>query len=169
MVIALGGGVIGDLAGFVAATFARGLPLLMVPTTLLAQVDSAVGGKVGINHPGAKNIIGSFHQPVGVWIDTDTLESLPLRELRCGSCRGGEVRGYSRCRISSQTRTECRSNPRSPGDALRPIVARSCQAQGRGGHADSERRQDCGQFSISAIRLAMRSKRSPDMTDHITR
>jgi 3-dehydroquinate synthase len=83
-VIALGGGVIGDLAGFVAATYARGLPLLMVPTTLLAQVDSSVGGKVGVNHPRVKNIIGAFHQPVGVWIDTDTLASLPARELRCG-------------------------------------------------------------------------------------
>jgi 3-dehydroquinate synthase len=84
LVVALGGGVIGDLAGFAAATFARGLPLIMVPTTLLAQVDSSVGGKVGVNHPRVKNLIGAFHQPAGVWIDLGTLDSLPDRELRCG-------------------------------------------------------------------------------------
>src|SRR5205823_2542667 len=84
LVVAAGGGVVGDLAGFVAATWNRGLPLLMVPTSLLAMVDSSVGGKVGVNHPKGKNLIGAFHQPVGVWIDTSLLETLPDREYKSG-------------------------------------------------------------------------------------
>jgi 3-dehydroquinate synthase len=83
-VVAVGGGVVGDLAGFVAATYNRGLPLLMVPTSLLAMVDSSVGGKVGINLPQGKNLVGAFYQPACVWIDTAFLKSLPDREYRSG-------------------------------------------------------------------------------------
>ena len=83
-VVAVGGGVVGDLAGFAAATYNRGLPLFMVPTTLLSMVDSSVGGKVGINHAKGKNLIGSFHQPAGVWIETEFLKTLPDREYRSG-------------------------------------------------------------------------------------
>jgi len=83
-IIALGGGVIGDLAGFAAATYQRGVPFIQVPTTLLAQVDSSVGGKTAINHPRGKNMVGAFHQPLAVVADTDTLATLPDRELRAG-------------------------------------------------------------------------------------
>ncbi len=84
MVLALGGGVVGDIAGFAAASYQRGIAIVQLPTTLLAQVDSSVGGKTGVNHPGGKNLIGAFHQPAAVITDTDTLSTLPDRQLRAG-------------------------------------------------------------------------------------
>jgi 3-dehydroquinate synthase len=83
-VVALGGGVVGDMAGFAAAVYQRGVPFVQVPTTLLAQVDSSVGGKTGVNHALGKNMIGAFYQPRAVIIDTSTLNTLPERELSAG-------------------------------------------------------------------------------------
>jgi 3-dehydroquinate synthase len=127
LIVAFGGGVVGDLAGFVAATFARGLPLLMVPTTLLAQVDSSVGGKVAVNHPRAKNIIGAFHQPIGVWVDSSTLRTLPARELRCGLAEvvkyGVILDGKFFDWLEERVEEILALDP----DAIRRVVARSCQ------------------------------------------
>lgn len=126
-IVAVGGGVVGDLAGFVAATYARGLPLLMVPTSLLAQVDSSVGGKVGVNLPRAKNIVGAFHQPIGVWIDTAVLATLPARELRCGLAevvKYGMILDADFFRfIEEHAASILRLDPAE----IRTIVARSCR------------------------------------------
>lgn len=97
-IIALGGGVVGDLTGFAAATYLRGVPFIQIPTTLLAQVDSSVGGKTGINHPLGKNMIGAFYQPQAVLTDTTTLDTLPERELRAGIA---EIIKYGLIRDSS--------------------------------------------------------------------
>ena len=84
VVIAFGGGIVGDVAGFLAAIFMRGIPVIQIPTTLLAQVDAAVGGKTGVNLVSGKNLLGSFHQPLVVLIDPDVLKTLPEREYRAG-------------------------------------------------------------------------------------
>ncbi len=126
VIVVVGGGVVGDLAGFVAATFARGLALVQIPTTLLAQVDSSVGGKVGINLPAAKNIVGAFWQPAGVLIDIDVLATLPQREYRSGLA---EVVKYGVILdaaffelLEAQADAVCQR-----GDVLEQIIARSCR------------------------------------------
>src|SRR5579862_3056374 len=126
-VVALGGGVVGDMAGFAAATYQRGVAFVQVPTTLLAQVDSSVGGKTGVNHPGGKNLIGAFHQPIAVVADTRTLATLPVRELRAGLA---EVIKYGLiCDARFFTWLEVHLDELLAGDAaaLAQVVRRSCE------------------------------------------
>ncbi len=127
LVAAVGGGVVGDLAGFVAATFNRGLGLLMVPTTLLAMVDSSVGGKVGINHPRGKNLIGAFHQPVGVWIDTAALDTLPDREYRSGLAEVVKYGVIQDANLFAFLEANVAAILARDPAAVRHLVARSCR------------------------------------------
>lgn len=146
LIVAVGGGVIGDLAGFVAATFNRGLPLLMVPTTLLAMVDSAVGGKVAVNHPRGKNLIGVFHQPVGVWIDTATLATLPAREFHSGLAEvvkyGASLDASFFAELEADTQAILAREPAM----LRRIIARCCQLK-----ADIVRQDEREETGLRAI------------------
>lgn len=127
VVIAVGGGVIGDTAGFVAASYVRGLPFVQVPTSLLAHVDSSVGGKVGVNHPQAKNLIGAFYQPLGVFIDTSTLETLPVRDYCSGLAEVVKYGVILDAKFFHYLEQNVEGlNQRSP-DVLRTVIARSCE------------------------------------------
>src|SRR5438067_3931172 len=126
-VVAVGGGVVGDLAGFAAATYNRSLPLLMVPTTLLAMVDSSVGGKVGINHPKGKNLIGAFHQPAGVWIDTSVLATLPDREYRSGLAEVVKYGVILDADFFSWLEAHREAILRRDAEAVSHVVARCCR------------------------------------------
>jgi 3-dehydroquinate synthase len=126
-VVALGGGVVGDLAGFMAATFLRGLRYVQVPTSLLAMVDSSVGGKTGIDLPEGKNLVGAFHQPSLVWIDVGTLRTLPEVELRAGMAevvKYGAIRDGALLSMLETRRADILSLTPS---VLEEMVARCCQ------------------------------------------
>ena len=131
VLIALGGGVVGDIGGFVAAAYQRGVRFIQVPTTLLAQVDSSVGGKTAVNHPDGKNLIGAFHQPSAVLADTDTLNTLPDRELSAGLA---EVLKYGLIMDADFFAwIEAHANAlvgREP-EALQHAISRSCELKAR--------------------------------------
>jgi len=126
LIIAVGGGVIGDMAGFVAATYLRGITLVQVPTTLLAQVDSAIGGKVGVNHALGKNLIGAFHQPSLVAIDPALLETLPRREFRAGLYEVIKYGMTSSRALFERIDREIDAIFARKADALVPIIGESC-------------------------------------------
>ncbi len=123
--VALGGGVTGDMVGFVAATYLRGVPFVQCPTTLLAMVDSSVGGKVGVNVPQGKNLIGAFHQPVAVIADTLALRTLPARELRCGLAECIKHAVIRDPALFDWTRVNMKSLLALDADALAELVARN--------------------------------------------
>jgi 3-dehydroquinate synthase len=125
--VTFGGGVIGDMAGFAASTYLRGIALVHVPTTLLAQVDSAIGGKVGVNHPLGKNLIGSFYQPHGVLIDPSVLGTLPRREFRAGLYEVVKYGVTSSPALFERIGRDLKGIFDRQPDALTPIIAESCQ------------------------------------------
>ena len=127
VVAAVGGGVVGDIAGFIAATFARGLRFLQIPTTLLAQVDSSVGGKVGVNLPEAKNMVGAFLQPLGVLVDTATLATLPAKEYRAGLAEVVKYGVILDADFFQYLETSAAALIERKDDVLVPVIARCCR------------------------------------------
>ncbi len=125
--VALGGGVVGDVAGFVAGTYLRGIPYVQVPTTLLAQVDSSVGGKTGVNLPAGKNLVGVFHQPRLVLCDLATLDTLPEREYRAGLAEVIKYGIIRDARFFEQLETDLDRLLQREEAALGNVVARSCE------------------------------------------
>ncbi len=126
-IVAIGGGVVGDVAGFAAATYLRGIPVVQVPTTLLAQVDSAVGGKVGVNHPMGKNLIGAFHPPTAVVVDPSLLSTLPRREFRAGLYEVVKYGVIASRALFDRTASDLKSLFAREANALLPVVAESCR------------------------------------------
>jgi 3-dehydroquinate synthase len=126
-IIAIGGGVVGDIAGFAAATYLRGVPVVQVPSTLLAQVDSSVGGKVGVNHPMGKNLIGAFHAPAAVVIDPLLLATLPRREFRAGLYEVVKYGVIASPALFERVTSQLTALFDRHGAALLPVIAESCR------------------------------------------
>ena len=126
-VVALGGGVVGDIAGFSAACYMRGVAFIQIPTTLLAQVDSSVGGKTGVNHPDGKNLIGAFHQPRLVLVDTDTLATLPDREFRAGLAEVIKHGAIADPEYFEWLEANMSALTAKDGEALAHAIQRSCE------------------------------------------
>ncbi len=130
-IVAVGGGVVGDVAGFAAATYLRGVPIVQVPTTLLAQVDSSVGGKVGVNHPLGKNLIGAFHPPSVVAIDPQLLATLPRREFRAGLYEVVKYGVIASRGLFDQVATNLSALFARDTAPLLPVIAESCRIKAR--------------------------------------
>jgi 3-dehydroquinate synthase len=126
VVVALGGGMVGDLAGFVAATYLRGVSFVQVPTTLLAMVDASVGGKVAVNLPRGKNLVGAFHQPKLVWIDVDTLASLPRRERAAGLAEIVKAAAIRDAAFFAELERAGERLLEADADVLLPVIERAC-------------------------------------------
>ncbi|MDA0692404.1 MAG: 3-dehydroquinate synthase [Nitrospinae bacterium] len=131
VLVALGGGVIGDLTGFIAATYVRGVPFVQIPTTVLSQVDSSVGGKTAVNHPRGKNMIGAFYQPRLVVADLETLETLPEKEFKAGLAEIIKYGVIEDAALFHYLETETQKILSHDNDALAHIVATSCAIKAR--------------------------------------
>ena len=157
----VGGGVIGDLAGFAAATFLRGLRVVQVPTTVVAQVDSAIGGKVGVNHARGKNLIGAFHPPIGVLIDPGLLATLPARELRAGLYEVVKYGVIADRRLFVRLERDLDAILARDPEALVPVIVASAPDQGARRLGRRARDRAAPHPELRSHRWATRSRRSP--------
>ena len=145
-VLALGGGVVGDIAGFAASCYQRGIGYVQLPTTLLAQVDSSVGGKTGVNHSGGKNLIGAFYQPRAVIADTDALATLPDRELQSGLAEVIKHGVVWDPMLFDWLEKQVPQLLARDTDALTYAIGRSCEIKADGGRARRARTVTCARF-----------------------
>jgi 3-dehydroquinate synthase len=153
VVVALGGGVVGDMAGFAAATYLRGIPFIQVPTTLIAQIDSSVGGKTGVNLPHGKNLVGAFHQPCGVLIDTETLTTLARREFVSGWCESIKQGAVGNRTLFKQTRDYLERIKLNPDALVLPALEKLI-------------RSHC---AFKAAIVTGDEREAPERTDHLSR